>query len=91
MDGQYGAVLVNDSDSPKMFEFNLNNTSFKNYARVQVYYATAGNDALAPVYAGLLKVNNGNIKLPFYIPEQSVVGMTFAEDKEWFDELKLPL
>ena len=89
VDGQYGAAIVNASPEARMVEVDLNNTGIKNYAKVQVYYATAGNDAKVPVYAGLMKVKDGTIKFPFYIPEESVVGMTFAEDKEWFDELHL--
>lgn len=85
IDNQYGTAIVNSSSSPQTVNVILENTNIKNYAKVQVYFATAGNEAKVPVYEGLLKVTNGKINFPFYIPEESVVGMTFTEEKEWYD------
>ncbi len=90
VDGQYGLAIVNDKASAQLAEVNLENTSFKRFVKVQVYYASAGNEAKASVYEGELIAKNGKLNFAFYIPQESVVGMIFTEEKEWYDILHLP-
>jgi hypothetical protein len=91
LDGQYGVAIVNDSSSAQTTEVNLENTGINGFVKVQVYYANASNDAKMPVYEGTLKAKGGEINFAYYIPEVSVVGMTFTEVKEWYDFLHLPV
>jgi len=88
--GEYGAVIVNSSDEGRFVEVNLDKTGLKNFVRAKVYYASAGNDASRPVYDGVIKVNNGKVVFPFYVPAKSVVGMTFGQEREWFENFNLP-
>lgn len=91
VDGQYGVAIVNDKASAQLAEVNLEKTTFKRFVKVKVYYASAGNEAKVPVYEGELIAKDGKLNFAFYIPQESVVGMIFTEDKEWYDTLRLPL
>lgn len=90
VDGQYGVAIVNDKSSAQLAEVNLEKTTFKRFVKVQVYYASSGNEAKVPVYEGELIAKNGEINFAFYIPQESVVGMIFTAEKEWYDILRLP-
>lgn len=83
--GQQGVVIINNSTSPQSVSINLINSTQKNYVKFQAYYASAYDEAKEPVYKGLLKEKDGLLNFSFFIPEETVMGVFFGEEKAWFD------
>ena len=83
--GEYGTAIVNSTQTDQVAEIEMKNTGIKKFAKVKVYYANAGNEAKTPVYEGLAKSSDGNIKFSFYIPAESVIGIKFEEEKQWYE------
>lgn len=88
--GQYGLVVTNNSGSSKLSTINLSGLGIGKYAKVEIYYASADNDATTPVYSGEIKGDEKNMKLIVYLPKESVVGVTLSPEKNWYDFLNLP-
>ncbi|CAN5191072.1 hypothetical protein BH09PAT2_BH09PAT2_01490 [soil metagenome] len=91
-DGQYGVTVVNSSPTSQMIELNLGNTGIGNYAQLQIFDASENNEAMDPVYAGLMKAQeDGKFTFRYPIPAKTIIGITLKEEKEWFDNLPLPI
>ncbi len=82
---QKGVVIINNSMSPISVNLQLKNMSKNTYIKFSAYYASANNEAKDPVYEGLLKAKDSSLDFPIYIPEESVMGVVFGEEKSWFD------
>lgn len=88
--GQHGVILLNPSESSILSKFTLNNTDIKHYAKVKTYYASSEYDASNPTYDGTIKAKDGTIDLAIYIPKETIVGVIFEEENEWYDFINLP-
>lgn len=82
---EYGVAIVNPITDGQVAEIEMENTGFKKFARMTVYYANAGNEAKIPVYTGLVKAVKGKVAFNFYLPAESVIGIKFSEEKEWYE------
>ncbi len=83
--GQEGLALINDTETGALINLNLANGKPKNYIKTTVYQASEAQDATAPLYEGLTKAKEGNVTGTFYVPAQTVMGILFTEEKEWFE------
>ena len=82
---EHGTAIVNSSQTDLVAEIEMKNTAIKKFARAKVFYANAGNEAKTPVYEGLVKANGGKVKFNFYLPAESVIGIKFEEEKQWYE------
>jgi hypothetical protein len=87
--GQNGLIAVNDSRDSQMTSVHLTDLDIKRFARVQIYNASAGNDATKPVFDGRMKVANGSLDLNIYLPAEGIAGVIITKEKEWYDFLNI--
>lgn len=87
INGQYVIVVINDSKSSQVLKLILNETQIKNFAKTQIFHASATNDATMPIYEGLVKKHKKEVHFSFLVPEESVVGLLFTDEKEWYNLL----
>jgi len=84
---EQGIAVVNPSSSARVVNIHFSNLSLKNFAKVQVYYASATEDATKPVYEGTVVVKNGSADFVYYLPEQAIIGLKLVQEKDWFNLL----
>lgn len=90
--GDEGIILVNASASAQLVTINTTKLDLDPYVKANIYYASSNNNAESAVYSGIIKSSHNNIKeFSAYIPSQSVVGIIFSNEKEWYNLLDLPI
>jgi hypothetical protein len=79
-DSEHGIAMINASSSASMVDMRITHLPMNDFARVEVYVASAENDASTPVYSGLLKVVNNETRLTYPLPAESVVGIKLKNE-----------
>jgi len=83
--GNDGIVIINNNTSGSLINVQLQNLHKGNYLKASVYFASASNDTKKPVYEGLVKGDGQSFQFSYFVPAETIMGVVFTPDKEWFD------